>query len=204
VQRDVLRPLGIHRMRIGHSLAEERVEGEVCYYTPRPETGMAVVGTPVGRPVPRPYGTWCLETMDAHGGWLGSAIDLVRFGSLLQINRNPGLLSPEMHAAMHQPPHMQKDEEGDGARKEPYYALGWQVRQVGEAGQCNLWHSGALPGVSTLLVLRHDGFCWAALFNTSFTSKGRRPADEIDGRIHAAVDKVPHWPEHDLFPEYVH
>ena len=37
--------------------------------------------------VPWPYGGFCLEAMDAHGGWLASAVDLARFAAALEIWR---------------------------------------------------------------------------------------------------------------------
>jgi N-acyl-D-amino-acid deacylase len=33
--------------------------------------------------VPAAYGGWCIESMDAHGGWIASAPELVRFASAL-------------------------------------------------------------------------------------------------------------------------
>src|SRR6185295_18883724 len=80
IRREVLMPLGIRRMRLGKTLAAQRADGEVRYYDERDRTGLAVVGT-IGERVPTPYGAWSLEAMDAHGGWIGSAVDLVRFAS---------------------------------------------------------------------------------------------------------------------------
>ncbi len=199
VRRHLLRPMGIERMRIGRSLARQRCAGEVKYYTTDNKTGMAVVGTPIARQVPRPYGTWYLEAMDAHGGWIGSAIDLVRFGTQVQHWRSSGVLSAKSYQAMIARPSGSAGYHGDGKPKDSYYGLGWQVREVGDGH--NLWHSGALPGTSTLLVQRHDGLCWAVLFNTTYTPDGKRPAIKIDGLIHKAADAVTQWPQHDLFQE---
>ena len=53
---------------------------------------------------------------------------------------------------------------------------------VGREGRYNLWHTGLFSGSSTMLVIRHDGLCWAVLFNTSATADGRAPAEKIDPR----------------------
>jgi N-acyl-D-amino-acid deacylase len=80
VRREVLKPLGIHNMQLGATLLKNRRLHEVRYYDRKDRTAPAVMGE-VGEKVPLPYGTWCLEAMDAHGGWISSAVDLVRFAS---------------------------------------------------------------------------------------------------------------------------
>ena len=79
VRERVLEPLGITRMRIGGVLPDERVEGEATYYDyPGQELAYSVMpGTP--EQVPWPYGGFYLE--DSVGGWIASAIDLVRFAT---------------------------------------------------------------------------------------------------------------------------
>ncbi len=203
VRRDVLGPLGIGRMRIGKTLASGRAEGEARYYEPASATGPAVVGEQLGVLVPRPYGAWYLEAMDAHGGWIASAIDLVRFATRLQSARPSGVLSPDSLEAMAACPPGVAGHDQEGAAKDSYYGLGWSVRPVGRAGGCNLWHAGGFSGSSTLLVIRHDGLCWAVLFNTSENADGKTPAEKIDPLIHQAADAVGTWPEFDLFHEFL-
>ncbi len=214
VQRQLLEPLGIHRMGIGHSLLEQRQPGEVRYYTVGHETAASVVrsaesGTPSPVQVPIQYGAWYLEAMDAHGGWIGSAVDMVRFVSQVQRHDRVGLLSKGLFDEMIACPPGDAGHDGQGAPRDSYYGLGWLVRPVdtGAApsgyGGCNFWHAGGLPGTSTLLVARHDGLCWAVLFNTTFTSDGIRPAAKIDPLMHGAANAVREWPGHDLFPDYL-
>jgi N-acyl-D-amino-acid deacylase len=81
VKEHVLLPLGITRMKLGHTLLEDRAEGEVKYYEPEGKPEPAVVGKNIGQDAPLPYGAWYLEAMDAHGGWIASAVDLVRFAA---------------------------------------------------------------------------------------------------------------------------
>jgi N-acyl-D-amino-acid deacylase len=81
VQDAVLKPIGITRMQIGKT--RSTLPGEVRYFENDPETAPNVFTGYRGPPVPTPYGAWCLESMDSHGGWVASAVDLARFGAAL-------------------------------------------------------------------------------------------------------------------------
>jgi N-acyl-D-amino-acid deacylase len=179
VQHHVLQPLGITRMRLGRTLESDRAEGEVRYYSAE-KSGRTVFDSGP-QEAPNPYGSWCLESMDAHGGWIASAPDLVRFATGLG---QPGKVLREESLRMlwARPAYV-------APKAAAFYACGWMVRPVGKGA--NTWHNGSLPGTSTLLVRRHDGFVWAVLFN----SREGNPAGKIDGRIHEAVDAVREWPE---------
>ena len=64
----------------------------------------------------------------------------------------------------------------------------------------NAWHSGLISGTSTLLVRRHDGLCWAVLFNTDRGpppkegTPGRVLSGVIDPLVHRAAGEVREWP----------
>jgi len=80
VRAKILGPAGVKAsMRVGRSLAAKRFPGEVSYYDiPFADPVTAVVpGGP--KKVQRPDGGFHLEAMDAHGGWIASAIDIARF-----------------------------------------------------------------------------------------------------------------------------
>jgi N-acyl-D-amino-acid deacylase len=195
----VLAPLGIKAMRIGRTLPEGRAQGEVEYLDHRARTGPAVMGATIGRKVPLPYGAYYVEAMDAHGGWIASAVDLVRFASAFDNPAACKVLKPEGIAAMFHCPDGAAGYEKDGKPKAAYYACGWSVRPVGAAGKANTWHNGALAGTSTLLVRRHDGLNWAVLFNTDCDPTGKLLSGLIDGPLHGAANAVKQWPEDDLF-----
>ena len=201
VRRELLAPMGIHRMRIGRTLLDDLAIGEVHYYDPDKGTGYSVVGGQRGVRVPRPYGSWYLEAMDAHGGWLASAVDLVRFASRVQRAPQDGLLSHQTCTDMIARPPGPAGLDNSGQPKPDYYGLGWSVRPVGDSGKYNLWHAGQLPGTSAILVIRHDGLCWAVLFNTSRTADGKAPASKIDPLVHQAAGAVDQWPDTDRFDE---
>lgn len=199
VRQEVLAPLGIRAMRLGRTL--RAAAGEVRYYAPEAGTAPAVRGD-IGREVPHPYGAWNLEAMDAHGGWIASAVELVRFSSAVVDGRRSPLLSPAAWDQMLAPPDGPAGREADGSIKTVYYGCGWNVRRL-EEGRRNFWHQGALPGTSTLLVCRHDGLSWAVLFNQRLGPDGRRLASLIDPRLHQAAEAVSDWPDHDLFSRYL-
>ena len=198
VQQSVLAPLHVRHMALGRSLRKYRRQNEVCYYQPGAET-VSIFPESEGKQVSWCYGGFNLEAMDAHGGWLSSAVDLVRFASGLDVPGDKRLLTPESERAMYARPESLTSRED---KSNPvYYGCGWQVRELetGMPQRRNIWHNGSLPGTNTWLVRRWDGLTWAALFNQR--SEGNMPSDgEIDGALHVAANAVKTWPEGDLFP----
>jgi len=194
VRAEILKPLGITAMRIGRTLPAGRARDEVRYHARGGRAGFSVMARNFGTRVPRPYGAWHLEAMDSHGAWIASAIDLVRFGSALEKFEKSKILSPKSIATMTEGV---ADFDRKGKPKPTFYGLGWFVRPVGK--KTNRWHTGSLDGTAALLVLRHDGLCWAALFNTRSTASGDHAGREIDPLLHEAADAVKKWPGHDLF-----
>jgi N-acyl-D-amino-acid deacylase len=153
------------------------------------------------RQVPWPYGGFCLESMDAHGGWIASAVDLARFAAAAD-DPSRSLLKPATQRVMYAPPPAPVSRNADGSPKEFCYGCGWFVRPMGEQGRANYWHTGSLPGTFTLLVRRHDGLSWAALFNQR-SNDSKLPDNAIDSALHRAADAVRDWSGEDLFRKYV-
>ena len=186
VREEILKPLGIHRMRIGCSLRSQRAPGEVLYYDPNGKLKPAVVGS-IGKPVPAPYGSFYLESMDSHGGWLASAVDLARFAAAFHDRGNCPILSRRSIEAMFERPRGSAGYGKDGSPSPTYYACGWQVRPLERGGE-NEWHAGALPGTATLLVRRHDGVGWVVLFNRRNDPSGVFLVKLIDPLLHRAAE----------------
>lgn len=193
VQELVLRPAGITRMKLGRTRLSERLPGEVRYYMVGNESCRSVFPDVRGT-VHWPYGGFYIEAMDAHGGWVASTIDLVRFAAALDGHRKPGLLKPATVRLIETRPGPPLP-----GNSSAYYGLGWQVRPVGQGA--NWWHNGLLPGTVTLLVRTHHGFVWAALFNLR-PKDDQRFLNELDGGIWKAVGRVSDWPKDDLFRRY--
>jgi N-acyl-D-amino-acid deacylase len=192
VRQHILQPLGIRDMRIGRTLPRGRAAMEVHYYPNKDRTAPAVFADILGQKVPTPYGAWYLEAMDAHGGWIASAADLVRFASAFDHPDQSKLLSAKSIQLMFARPSGPAGFTKNGKPRPNYYACGWSVRPV--KGGSDAWHAGALDGTGTLLVRRFDGLNWAVLFNKWHDQNDKSLSDQIDPLLHAAADRVKRWP----------
>jgi len=197
VQTHVFDLIGIKNTQLGHTLTTAK--NEVKYYDEKKRTGKAVLGPDLGTPVPTPYGAWYLEAMDSHGGWISTASDLVRFASAFDKPNDSKLLKAASIRTMFARPDGLAGYEKDGKAKDLFYGCGWQVRTVGREDRINAWHTGSLDGTSTMLVRRHDGLCWAVLFNSRNNQNGKILSGAIDPLVHQAADRVKRWPDRDLF-----
>lgn len=159
VRRNVLAPSGISNMHLeGDTLAQRRSD-EVVYYGTNP------YGIPARR-------------MDAHGGWLASPTDVLRFAVRADgFATVPDLLRRDTVTTMTTPPAVH-----DG------YACGWAVNKAG-----SWWHTGRLTpnGTEAVLVRTASEFCWAAASNGN-----RVDLDAMMWDVHRAVAL---WPSHNLF-----
>jgi len=167
VQANVLGPSGISGMRIAANSMKDRAENEVVYY---------------GQYAEDPY-KMNVTRMDSHGGWIATPSNLVQFLDHLGSPNMPSLLKPETIRMMVAP------SPASSPSSDARYARGWMVRNNG-AG--NWWHTGSLPGSTTIMVKTATGLCWAALANTR-----TQPDDEInaaiDNLIWQMVRSVPTW-----------
>ncbi|WP_283135229.1 serine hydrolase domain-containing protein [Rhizohabitans arisaemae] len=188
VQQKILGPRGITRMRLAQTLKADAAPREVPYVSQR--SGRTVLDGS-GATVPAPYGSFNVENMDAHGGWLATAVDLVRFAGIFD-GPSPVLSAASLSRAFAQP---ETGTNGDGW----WYGCGWQVRNVAAGGR-NIWHSGSLPGTYTVLVRRFDGVCYAALFNQRDNAAGQ--AHNIDPELYRAADATKAWPNVDYYGQY--
>ena len=171
VADQVLRPMGVTRMRLGRSLLQDRAPGEVRYY----DGGGATTSVfPSGGKAPWPYGGFHLEAMDAHGGWIALAVDLARFITAVDgfPTRLDALRPASIETMTARPPVV-----WDGSAA--YYAAGWLVRPA----ERNWWHSGSLPGTSSLIVRAGNGLAWAVVFNARSMVPGSTFEQEIDPAI---------------------
>ena len=159
VRNRVLTPSGISEMQIGGNTLAERARDEVRY------TAIGG-GTPYGMNIRR---------MDAHGGWLATASDIVRFLTHADGTSPRQLVSSATHVNMSTP-----------STTNAGYARGWSVNTSG-----NFWHTGVLPGTAAIAVYTKRRYCWAALCNAG--GPNGDVANQLDRLVWDMVRKVPRW-----------
>jgi CubicO group peptidase (beta-lactamase class C family) len=93
VREQVLAPAGATGMRLGRTLPADRAPGEPFYSDPG--RGRNVLRPGAVETVPAPDGTFYLEATDAHGGLIGSAVDVVRFLQAYSLDGRPRGAEPE-------------------------------------------------------------------------------------------------------------
>jgi CubicO group peptidase (beta-lactamase class C family) len=143
VREQILDPLGLGRMRLARSKFNRRAPGEVAYYTRG--VGLAPsVRDGDRRPVMNAYGAYNIENMDSHGGWLASAVDLVRFAGAFGRQPARSVLRRDTIKIM-----LDRPLTPSGDVIDSNYACGWSLRGDGSHG-----HNGSLPG--TFAEMRSD------------------------------------------------
>jgi N-acyl-D-amino-acid deacylase len=137
--------------------------------------------------------------MDSYGGWIGAPVDYLRFLLAIDGRRGGPLLDATMIAEMNTRFLRESMGSGDdeGTAQGAGYGLGMRIT-ARKGGGVNLWHSGSLPGTSTLAVRTADGFTWVAAFNGRPQDRNAFRRDQDRG-LWEARGKVKHWPEGDLF-----
>ncbi|MER6511024.1 serine hydrolase domain-containing protein [Nonomuraea sp. NPDC001636] len=186
VKTKLLQPLGITRMRLGRSLRSEAAPGEVAYESQY--TNKSVVDAS-GTVVPYQYGGFNMPNQDANGGWLASAVDLVRW--TLAFDRPGTVLSSASIAKLVAKPEIGVNQYGS------WYGGGWWVRQV--TGHLNTWHDGSMPGTYSYLARLQNGFSYAVVFNRR-EETGSLDFDTLDDDMNKVT--VSSWPTTDLTSRY--
>lgn len=156
--RSVLAPCGIRSMQIAGDTRDDRAENEVAYH---------------GRNGENPY-NMNVRRMDAHGGWIATPGDLLKF--LLRADGEPNppdlLAGPLMKAMLRTPP------------ASPHYAGGWSINQAP-----NWWHGGSLPGTATIAARTARGLCWAGFTN----ARAPNISGALDHLMWKMAKAVPEW-----------
>lgn len=139
------------------------------------------------------------ELVDAHSGWVGSAVDMARFARAFDDPSACPLLSRASYDLMHARPNGPAGIAPDGTPLAAYYGCGWMVRPVGGPGQAYAWHDGSLADASALMVRGYDGTNWVALFNSRTGASGRLLSTGIERALFRAAALQNAWPEGDAF-----
>lgn len=198
VRELVLEPLQMNATRLGRSRVAERLVGEVTYYDPG--LGPSVFAEDLEQTVPMAYGGWCLEAMDAHGGWVSSVEDLARFAAGMS-DEASSLLRLETRRQMFQRP---EDNQGNGGNDDHgrpddyFYSLGWMNRPTSDGAYH--WHTGSLDGTSAIIILTPQDRAYVALLNSRVSPTATHLGAAIDPILHEAASKVRQWPERSVDP----
>ncbi|MGV9538395.1 serine hydrolase domain-containing protein [Streptosporangium sandarakinum] len=189
VRQKLLTPLGITRPMLGGSLASEAASIEVPYTSKY--TNKTVLNDS-GTVVPYPYGGFNMPNQDANGGWLASAVDMVKWGFAFDA-AGPVLNSTSISRVFAKP------ETGVNSGGS-WYGFGWYVRNNNEGG-LNTWHNGSMPGTFAFLARIQNGVSYCAIFNRR-EEEGTPDFDSIDPILGKAASGVKTWPTTDLAPRY--
>ncbi len=181
MQKQILEPLGIFDMVLGKNLLANAYERE-GYYADYTNAPLASSVYNNGQSVPWPYGGFNVEAMDAHGGWIATARDLVRLLSAVDgFTTRPDILSTTTRQTMVTP-----------SAVDPNYAKGWSVNTFN-----HWWHNGSLPGTSSIWVRTSSGYLWAAILNTRDAVGNINGA--LDNAMWNSISNVSNWPTHNWF-----
>ncbi|MFD0863404.1 serine hydrolase [Sungkyunkwania multivorans] len=163
----VLKKCGIKYMYIGSSSKKGRKYKEVAYYA----------GSGNGA-----YNLKMLK-MDAHGGWIASSVDLMRF--IVRVDGQPSkkdILKKSTFDVM-----------TTGSSANSGYAKGWGVNSSGS----RMSHSGGMSGTSTVLKKMNNSISYVILSNSSGNGDGQGGA--LATAIEQGINGVKSWPNLDLF-----
>ncbi|MES2645975.1 MAG: serine hydrolase [Bacteroidota bacterium] len=179
IQKNILHPLGIFDMHLAKNLLTNKQEREVEYNGNGYKT-LSCYNT--GELVPWEYGGFNMEAMDAYGGWITTARDLLTLLVAADgFASKKDLLKPATIQAMTTP-----------SVNNPYYAKGWFV-----SSNNNWWHTGAIDGTACEQVRTNNGYTWVILLNKRQLNNSAfwRALDNLGW---SCISSTKSWPCYDL------
>lgn len=152
VKTEILQPISVSNMVIGSTVSEHSQPREVRYY---PYLGPGDTSDQSGSSY-FPYApTEMLAKNFSNGGWVASAVDLVKFATALG---NGQIISQKMLNQMTARPSYQPK----GASK--YYTMGWKIKYVN--GQPYWIATGSFTGTNAIVIRKPNGTTIAVVFNS--------------------------------------
>ncbi len=159
IKTNIFAPAGITDMELGKTQLKNKLPKEVEYYDGKDADKGWSLFADEPLPVAQSYGSgYAMEGFDAHGGWVGTAEDLVKFiGVATAVDPEKRILTDETLRITSEPPDLPNIE-----KQKRYTGKGWAIypkRQI--------WtHSGALTwGCGSSMYRLPNGYCVAAVFN---------------------------------------
>lgn len=183
-RKKVLEPAGIRGICLAHTGLDEKQPGEAVYYTAFNHPKMRELPASK-REDANPYGSFKIELMDAHGGWLSSVLEYAKFCMGIKEFAPARIIKPEtFQLIIQRPPRVWRKE--DGSEEPIFYGCGFMVRPLGEGGKVNLWHSGSLPGTYSFAAILGNDRGWVVMFNARSADEKNLPNSAIDPALHHA------------------
>jgi CubicO group peptidase (beta-lactamase class C family) len=180
--QQILKPLGIHRIRLGKNRRQDRAFTEVSYYEhATAEKKLSCYDT--GDSVSRTYDATNIEALGPAGGWLTTPTDLLRLVVAIDgFDTVPDFLTKASIKAMTTP--------RDSSERK---VLGWKA-----CNQQRWWRTGSLAGTGIVVKRRQDGISYAIITNTS-TWRGPGFSYELEGVMRRGIKTIENWPSKNLF-----
>jgi CubicO group peptidase (beta-lactamase class C family) len=194
----LLLPLGIRRMRLGRTLLRSKLPDEVLYHTSKATNyhlrkNVVLEGAPINA-MEQYGGHFSMENHAANGGWLGSAVDLVRFASTFDDPACPIFSAASIATIFAKHAYV-------SANIKSFDTCGWFVQLAGaNAGQVK---TGSFAGTAAMVdrwqdARTGDKFTAALLFNKD---EGDADWDRI-GLVREAARSVVTWPNSNYWSDY--
>jgi N-acyl-D-amino-acid deacylase len=192
IRQEILTPWGISRMAIAGDSPEEARAGEVRYYDYPDAPLVPSIFGDGPREIPAPY-DYHGQLVDSCGGWIASAVDLVRYSESYDGRRGAAILKPQtIQLMIERVPSL-------FANPNWWYGLGWMVQPDGNS--VLFWHDGYIPGTRAFLIHFSSGVSMAVLFNSS-PEDPEAFFNDFANSLVQALSSIKSWPAHDLFPGY--
>jgi|688.fasta_scaffold01868_7 CubicO group peptidase (beta-lactamase class C family) len=196
VLQTILRPLGCVHSQLGRARRADQSDEEVTYYDRQQRRQTSLYPQDQGAEVDLPYGAENFEAFEAHGGWISTTSDLLKFASLLvPLKNQEKVLSQDSISFIAERPPGAAGFDEEKKPRATYHGLGWMVRPIlnrkrsgpATALSANLWHAGFIAGTEALLVHRYDQLQWCVLFNSQSSPTGQSLVQIIDPLLHQAA-----------------
>jgi len=175
--------MGIVNMKIGKTLKKDKDSKEVEYDVGHTSPIIRSVYPENGEFTQAPYGGWSMEVSEAYGGWIASAVDIVRFVSFFDGFEEPAdLISKTTWTEMTTMP----DTSYNQPDRDWWQGLAWSVRKNGQ--DFNYWHCGVMDKTRSEVVRTADGFIWCWIFNGN---TDQNVIDSLMWLAHSELKKIP-------------
>lgn len=197
IQQEILGPAGAAGMLLGKTRLSDRAAHEVRYYAPAdyPATVPSVFpGEGYGSWA---YGSFYMEAMDSHGGWIASASDLLRYATAIDGQRGDALLQPATIETMLTTPRPPAAGDPAAGHADDKFGLGWTVKSTPAGSD---WaHFGALTGSTGSMLQRLGDGTWLAFVTNSLPVDYPSFFAEMQSKLITIARETTTWPDWDLF-----